>query len=128
MKTAAILTGALILVSGSLIYSTPSNALGTAKERAACTPDVFRLCSSSIPSVSAIIACMESKKSQLSPACRAAFNPPKTKKASQTRSIASGGSGSMGKSADEWCDFKGVEHEQSQQDWIKWCGNSARTK
>jgi hypothetical protein len=89
---------------------------------------VFRLCSSSIPSVSAIIACMEAKKSQLSPACRAAFNPPNTKKASQTRSIASGGSQSMATSAYDWCDFKGVDHDPKQQDWIKWCGDSARTK
>jgi hypothetical protein len=126
MKRAAILTGALILVSGSLMYSTTGNALGTAKERAACTPDVFRLCSSSIPSVSAIIACMEAKKSQLSPACRAAFNPPNTKKASQTRSIASGGSQST--AAYDWCGFKGVDHDPKQQDWIKWCGDSARTK
>jgi len=129
MKRAAIFAGALIIVFGSLSYSTSSNALGTAAQRAACTPDVFRLCSSSIPSVSAIIACMEAKKSQLSPGCRVAFDgPEQPKRVSKTRSMATAGSESMATPANLWCDFKGVAHDPSQQDWIKWCGPSARMK
>jgi hypothetical protein len=54
--------------------TTASYALGTAEQRAACTPDVFRLCSSEIPNVSGIIACMKAKKSSLSAACRAVFD------------------------------------------------------
>jgi hypothetical protein len=54
---------------------TPS-AAATAEERAACTPDVFRLCSSEIPSVDRIVACMKQQRSKLSPACAAVFNPP----------------------------------------------------
>jgi hypothetical protein len=129
MKRAAIFTSALILVFGSLWYSTSSNALGTSSERAACTPDVFRLCSSAIPSVSAIIACMEAKKSQLSPGCRAAFNgPEQPKRVSKTRSMATAGGQSMATPANQWCDFKGVTHDSNQQNWIKWCGSSARMK
>lgn len=49
---------------------TPSLALGTAQERAACTADVFRLCNSEIPNVGRVIACMKAKRADLSPACR----------------------------------------------------------
>jgi hypothetical protein len=48
----------------------------TAEQRAACTPDVFRLCASAIPNVDNIIACMKAKKSSLSPTCSSVFNPP----------------------------------------------------
>jgi hypothetical protein len=111
----------LALALGVLSYSTSSFALGTAEERAACTPDVFRLCSSEIPNVTKIIACMKAKRSQLNPKCRAAFNPPKTTKVSaesRTRSLAS--------DATIWCDFHGVAHNPEQQDWLKWCGDYAR--
>jgi hypothetical protein len=46
----------------------------TAEERAACTPDVFRLCSSALPSVKGVIACMKRERPKLSPACAAAFD------------------------------------------------------
>lgn len=121
MKRAVIFTGAVFLVLGLMSYSTVSRALGSAEERAACTPDVFRLCSSDIPNVDKIIACMKAKQSQLSPKCKAAFNPPEnTKAASQSRS--------MGNTVGAWCNFKGVSHEPGQQDWINWCGSAARTK
>lgn len=45
----------------------------TAEQRAACMPDAFRLCSSAIPDVGRIVACMEAKKASLSPPCRAVF-------------------------------------------------------
>ena len=121
MKRSAIYIGALMLGLGLMSYSPPSNALGTSEERAACTPDVFRLCSSEIPNVTAIIACMKAKKSQLSAGCRAAFDPPADiKSASRTRSIAS--------PANQWCDFKGVALDSAQKNWINWCGSSARLK
>jgi len=59
---------------GAAVMPTASFALGTEAERAACTPDVFRLCSSEIPNISRIIACMKAKKSSLSPACRLVFD------------------------------------------------------
>ena len=123
MKTGAFtLLGSFVLALGLVSYASSSMALGTADERAACTPDVFKLCSSEIPNVTKIIACMKAKKSQLSPKCRAAFNPSKpTTEASaksRTRSLAS--------DATIWCDFHGVSHDASQQDWLKWCGGNAR--
>ena len=51
-------------------YVTPS-AAATTEERAACTPDVLRLCSSDIPNVERIVACMNRERSKLSPACAA---------------------------------------------------------
>jgi hypothetical protein len=45
----------------------------TAEQRAACTPDALRLCSSEIPDMGRIAACMEAKQASLSPQCRAVF-------------------------------------------------------
>jgi hypothetical protein len=121
MKKAKISAGALMLGFGLALVSTASHALGTSDERAACTPDVFRLCSSEIPNVTAIIACMKAKKSQLSPGCRAAFNTPEpVKEASKTRSIAT--------PANQWCNFKGIARDPIQENWIGWCGHSALLK
>jgi len=55
-----------------LVISMPAQsfALGTVSERAACTPDVFRLCSAEIPDVDRIIACMKANHSSLSKECR----------------------------------------------------------
>jgi hypothetical protein len=45
----------------------------TPEQEQACTGDAFRLCSSEIPDVARVTACMAAKKSQLSPGCRAQF-------------------------------------------------------
>ena len=45
----------------------------TAEQQQACMGDAFRLCSSEIPSIDRITACMAQHRSQLSPACRAQF-------------------------------------------------------
>jgi hypothetical protein len=47
----------------------------TPEQEQACTSDAFRLCSSEIPDVSRVTACMVAKKAQLSPVCRAQFRP-----------------------------------------------------
>jgi hypothetical protein len=47
----------------------------TPEQEQACTSDAFRLCSSEIPDVGRVTACMVAKKSQLSPPCRAQFRP-----------------------------------------------------
>jgi hypothetical protein len=125
MKKAAVLAwpGTFVLALSLVSYSTSSFAIGTAEERAACTPDVFRLCSSEIPNVDKIIGCMKAKKSQLSPKCKAVFNAPQ-----KPTTTASAKTRSMATTESEWCDFKGVSHEPSQQDWVKWCGGAARLK
>ena len=54
------------------ICSTASQAY-TPEQEQACTGDAFRLCSSDIPDVARVTACMARNKSQLSPPCRAHF-------------------------------------------------------
>jgi hypothetical protein len=56
---------ASILPAGAWAY--------TAEQQQACMGDAFRLCSSEIPSVERITACMAQHRSQLSPPCRAQF-------------------------------------------------------
>lgn len=43
-------------------------------DRAACEPDVWRLCTAYIPNVGAITNCLRSQKPRLSPACRMVFD------------------------------------------------------
>jgi hypothetical protein len=67
--------GFALAVAVSLLGSTgASSAEGfTPEQRAACTPDAFRLCAGDMPNVSAITACMRKNRSSLSPACKAVF-------------------------------------------------------
>jgi hypothetical protein len=46
---------------------------GTLAQRRACEPDVFRLCSSSIPDHTAITNCLWYNLARLNPDCRAVF-------------------------------------------------------
>lgn len=45
----------------------------TDQQRAACTPDAFRLCSSAMPDANRVAACMIAKQASLSAPCRAVF-------------------------------------------------------
>lgn len=47
----------------------------TADQQALCTGDAFRLCSSAIPDVDRVTACMVRKQAQLSPGCAQFFRP-----------------------------------------------------
>jgi hypothetical protein len=66
----------LVLAVTLVTLSTSSFAIGTAEQRAACTPDVFRLCGSEIPDVARITACLRREKLNLSKPCQAVMNPP----------------------------------------------------
>ena len=71
-KSSITLTVAFGLMATAALVSHSSIAVahsGTAEEQAACTPDVFRLCFFEIPNEERIVACLNSKLSQLSPAC-----------------------------------------------------------
>jgi hypothetical protein len=46
----------------------------TAEARQMCTGDAFRLCSSEIPNIPRITACMVKHRAQLSPGCRAVMD------------------------------------------------------
>lgn len=73
---ATLSKGIFILCAAVLGVSLPTSsfALGTGDQRAACTPDVLRLCSSQIPNVARIVSCMKAKKADLSAPCRAVFD------------------------------------------------------
>lgn len=62
-------------VSCSVLWSEAGNAY-TFEEEQACSGDAFRLCSSEIPDVDRITACMVQKRDQLSPGCRVFFRAP----------------------------------------------------
>ena len=57
----------------SILSSTASFAY-TAEAQQMCTGDAFRLCSSEIPNIPAITACMIKHRADLSPGCRAVMD------------------------------------------------------
>jgi hypothetical protein len=69
-------SGSVVLALALATFSTSSFAIGTAEQRAACTPDVFRLCSSEIPNVPKIVACLKQQKPNLSKPCQSVMNSP----------------------------------------------------
>ncbi|MEH2585090.1 hypothetical protein V1281_006985 [Nitrobacteraceae bacterium AZCC 2161] len=80
---------ALALLSATAAPA-PSFAQGTAEQRLACTPDVFRLCSAFIPSADEITICLKEKNAELSDPCRTAFEagmkqPPNAGDSTETR-------------------------------------------
>ena len=74
-KTTIRIAISALVLGASLISSTaPGLAdIASAEQRAACTPDAFRLCSSEMPNIPGITACMRKNFSKLSPACKAVF-------------------------------------------------------
>ena len=54
--------------------STTASFAYTADAQQMCTGDAFRLCSSEIPNISKITACMIKHRAQLSPGCRAVMD------------------------------------------------------
>ena len=63
------------VVAAFVLAAAPALAQGTAQERSACMGDAFKFCSADIPNVSAIEACLAKNVRDLSPACRAEFQP-----------------------------------------------------
>jgi hypothetical protein len=67
----------VLTVAGLLVGAQPMVAFAqfeeTPERRAACMADAIMLCSSAIPNKARIASCLASKKSQLSPQCRAQF-------------------------------------------------------
>jgi hypothetical protein len=73
--TLRIALGALVIAASLTSFTAAGSAqVASAEQRAACTPDAFRLCASEIPNIPAITACMRKNKSNLSAACKAVFD------------------------------------------------------
>jgi hypothetical protein len=66
----------LVLAAALATFSTSSLAIGTAEQRAACTSDVFRLCSTEIPNVDRILICLKRERANLSKPCQAVLSAP----------------------------------------------------
>jgi hypothetical protein len=62
------------LILGLAWTTTPAMAQGTQAQRDACTGDAMRLCGEHIPDAGRTGACLNAKRAQLSPACRAVFS------------------------------------------------------
>jgi hypothetical protein len=65
--------GAALAVALSYSLLPTAGHAYTEEQQQACQPDAFRLCSSEIPDVDRVTACMIAKQSQLSPECRRFF-------------------------------------------------------
>jgi hypothetical protein len=66
------------LVLFAMALPSATFAQGTEQQRSDCMGDAFRFCSSDIPFVSEIEACLQANLSRLSPACRSEFAPSST--------------------------------------------------
>ncbi len=79
LKSGRTIILALGLVSSTVAASTVARADDatsyTLEEVQACSGDAMRFCQDSLPDVHKIESCMQAKKSQLSKACQAMFDP-----------------------------------------------------
>jgi hypothetical protein len=64
---------AIALTASTLTLPNAADAY-SAEAQQMCTNDAFRLCSSEIPNIPRITACMVQHKSELSPGCRAVMD------------------------------------------------------
>ena len=65
---------ALAAVASFVSFSATSSFAYTAEQARMCTGDAFRLCSSEIPDIPKITACMFKHRSDLSAGCRAVMD------------------------------------------------------
>ena len=85
-RSVAIALAATLGASIAILWGiNQARAGGSADEQRACTPDVFRLCASEIPSEDRIVVCLNKKITQLSPACRRVMDSDDTPKRQSRR-------------------------------------------
>jgi len=82
LRGAAVLVAVLLLGLSSAVAQ---EYRGTAEQQSACMSDVFRLCSSEIPDVGRIVACLKREKPRLSDGCRSVFGGASTRYAAHHR-------------------------------------------
>jgi hypothetical protein len=80
LRDAGLALGLAAIVS---IVSTTTSFAFTAEAQQMCTGDAFRLCSSEIPNIPKITACMIKHRSDLSAGCRAVMDKDLAKGASR---------------------------------------------
>jgi hypothetical protein len=69
MIASGLVLGATFIAAGTRSHADD----GTVAQRNACRPEVFRLCKEFIPDRGAITDCLQRKKEQLNPECKAVF-------------------------------------------------------
>jgi hypothetical protein len=72
-RSRSLTRGASLCLLLAIARPVPSFSQGTPEQRAACTPDAFRLCSAFIPNADEIAACLRERSNELSDACRTAL-------------------------------------------------------
>ena len=80
IRDASLAIGVAICVTA---FSPTASFAYTAEAQQMCTGDAFRLCSSEIPNIPAITACMMKHRADLSPGCRAVMDKDHAKGASR---------------------------------------------
>ena len=65
---------ALVLAASFSAVASTSSFAFSAEAQSQCTGDAFRLCSSEIPNISKITACMMKQRTSLSSGCRAVMD------------------------------------------------------
>jgi hypothetical protein len=69
------LLGLMLAMAFSVSMWPAATRAYTPEQQQACSDDAFRLCSTDIPDVDRVTACMVRNKSQLTPGCRLFFRP-----------------------------------------------------
>ena len=80
-RIASISLAGLGLILGLAWTAAPAMAQGTPEQQQACTGDAMNLCGEFIPDPGRTGACLNAKRAQLSPACRAVFSGSPVRKA-----------------------------------------------
>ena len=75
MSKFSITGGKAFIAAGLMLGMVSAAHAYTAEQQQLCTEDAFRLCSSEIPDVDRVTACMVKHKAELSPACKSVFGP-----------------------------------------------------
>jgi hypothetical protein len=70
---AVLFAAAVVLSLPGALPAMSAEYRGTQDQQQACTPDVMRLCSDSIPDVNRIVSCLRRNRSNLSAPCGAVF-------------------------------------------------------
>jgi len=76
LKSENLRPAAVLVATLSFFLALPGAGYAyTPEQQQACSDDAFRLCQAEIPDIDRITVCMIRNKSQLSPRCRAYFEP-----------------------------------------------------
>jgi hypothetical protein len=75
VRSKKIQLGLMLATALSFLVLPSASRAYTPEQQQACSGDAMQLCGEYVPDVDRITACMVSKKSQLSPGCRAYFRP-----------------------------------------------------